>query len=182
MTVEERLEVLEKEVQRLKDIEAIKCLKGKYFRCMDGKDWEGFASTMSPNIHTSYSDGKLVFDGPEAVAGYISENQPKTEITLHMGHTPEISFESETQATGRWYLQDKLIFCKGDPYEGTQIDGAAFYIDKYEKIDGQWYILETGYQRVYEQMSQRDPSIKITRNMHMPRKKVVKGKKKVVKK
>lgn len=38
MTVEERLDALEKEVQRLRDIEAIKELKGKYFRCLDGKN------------------------------------------------------------------------------------------------------------------------------------------------
>ena len=32
MTVEERLEALEKEVQQLKDVQAIKELKSKYFR------------------------------------------------------------------------------------------------------------------------------------------------------
>ena len=34
MTVEERLEALEKEVQQLKDVQAIKELKSKYFRAL----------------------------------------------------------------------------------------------------------------------------------------------------
>lgn len=37
MSIEERLDALEKEIQRLKDIEEIKNLKGQYFRCLDGK-------------------------------------------------------------------------------------------------------------------------------------------------
>lgn len=38
MTVEERLEALEKEVQQLKDVQAIKELKSKYFRALDTKN------------------------------------------------------------------------------------------------------------------------------------------------
>lgn len=170
MTLEERLELLEKEVQRMKDIEDIKRLKSKYLRCLDSKDWEGFAETLSPNVHTSYSNGKLVFDGPDQVTAYISKSMPRTEITMHMGHMPEISFEGDTLAVGRWTLEDNLIFCEGNEYSGTQIQGGAFYTDKYEKVDGKWRILETGYVRIYEEMFQRDSGHKITQNMHQPSK------------
>lgn len=61
MTIEERLEALEKEVQQLKDVQAIKELKSRYFCAMDTKDWEAMEATMAPDIETSYSDGKLVF-------------------------------------------------------------------------------------------------------------------------
>ena len=64
MTVEERLEALEKEVQRLKDVQAIKELKSKYFRALDTKNWDELETTMTPNISTAYSNGKLVFHGP----------------------------------------------------------------------------------------------------------------------
>ena len=112
MTLEERVEALEKELQKMKDIEAI-----------------------------------------------------KEEISMHMGHTPEITIDSETTATGRWYLEDKLIFTDGK-YKDVGINGGAFYTDKYEKIEGQWYILETGYVRIYEEHFMRDPKIHITMNMH----------------
>lgn len=165
MTVEERLDALEKEVQRLRDIEAIKELKGKYFRCLDGKKWDELEETLSPNIVTSYSDGKLVFHGPKEVTTYLSGSMPDTEISLHQGHTPEFWFDSDTIAFAHWYLQDNLIFGHENPYSGTQIQGSAFYTDKYEKIDGRWYILETGYVRVYEEMFQRDDTHKITKSM-----------------
>ena len=57
MTVEERLEALEKEVQQLKDVQAIKELKSKYFRALDTKNWDELETTMTPNISTAYSNG-----------------------------------------------------------------------------------------------------------------------------
>ena len=165
MTLEERVEALEKELQKMKDIEAIKELKGKYFRCLDGKMWDELETTLSPNIVTSYSNGKLVFHSPKEVTDYLKSTMPKEEISMHMGHTPEITIDSETTATGRWYLEDKLIFTDGK-YKDVGINGGAFYTDKYEKREGQWYILETGYVRIYEEHFMRDPKIHITMNMH----------------
>ena len=177
MTVEERLEALEKEIQRLKDIEEIKALKSRYFAALDTKDWEGLKATFHPDVTTSYSDGKLSFHGPEEVANYMAENMPQTEITLHQGHTPEIIIVSDTEAIGHWYLQDNLIFAKGNPYEGTQIQGSALYTDKYVKEDGKWLIKETGYLRIYEETFQRDQSHYIRINMFAPKKKKVVKKK-----
>ena len=179
MTVEERLEALEKELQQLKDVQAIKELKSRYLYAMDTKDWEAFAATMAPDIETSYSDGKLKFHGPKEVTDYISSTMPKTEITLHQGHNPQIWFESDTVAYGKWYLRDELIFDKGDPYEGLGINGTAIYTDKYVKVDGQWLIQDTGYIRVYEESFQRDASHRVRINMFRPatkKKKIIKGK------
>lgn len=173
MTVEERLEALEKEVQRLKDIDEIKCLKARYFAALDTKDWEALKATFHPDIETAYSDGKLVFHGPEEVANYMAESMPQTEITLHQGHTPEIEIISDTEAIGHWYLQDNLIFAKDNPYEGLQIQGSALYTDKYVKVDGKWLILETGYLRIYEESFQRDSTHRIRINMFRPKKKKV---------
>lgn len=170
MTLEERIEFLEEEIQKINDIEAIKQLKAKYFRCLDSKLWDELATTLSPNIVTSYSDGKLIFKSPKEVIDYLSEAMPKDEISMHMGHTPEITIESETSATGRWYLEDNLIFTDGK-FKGTGVNGGAFYTDKYEKIDGKWYILETGYQRIFEEYFQRDENIYMKRNMHKKKEK-----------
>lgn len=168
--MEERIAALEKEIQKINDIEEIKRLKGKYFRCLDGKYWDELETTLSPNIVTSYSDGKLVFKGPKEVTDYFKKVMPSDQITLHMGHTPEIVIDSETTATGRWYLQDKLIFVEGK-YKGLEVNGGAFYTDKYEKVDGEWLILETGYVRIYEEALQRSEKIHIRTNMHKPKEK-----------
>ena len=108
MTTEERIEALEKEIARLKDIDQIKALKSRYFRALDTKDWDALEQTLSPDISTSYSNGKLVFHGPKEVTEYFKEVMPATEITLHQGHNPEITLESDTVAWGKWYLQDIL--------------------------------------------------------------------------
>ena len=42
----------------------IKELKSKYFRALDTKNWDELETTMTPNISTAYSNGKLVFHGP----------------------------------------------------------------------------------------------------------------------
>ena len=157
MTVEERLEALEKEVQRLKDVQAIKELKSKYFRALDTKNWDELETTMTPNISTAYSNGKLVFHGPKEITNYFKESMPDTEITLHQGHNPVIWFESDTVAYGKWYLQDNLIFAEGNPYCGTQIQGSAIYTDKYVKVDGQWLIEDTGYLRLPAQQHAPHP-------------------------
>ena len=183
MTVEERLEALEKEVKRLNDIDEIRNLKSRYFRALDTKDWPELEKTLSPTISTSYSNGKLVFHGPKEVTAYFDESMPKTEITLHQGHNPVITFDENDPnvAYGKWYLQDLLIFAKGNPYEGLQIEGSAIYSDKYVRVDGQWLIQETGYLRVYEESFQRDNTHRIRINMHAP-KKAKKAVKKAVKK
>ena len=50
MTVEERLEALEKELQQIKDVQAIKELKSKYFQALDTKNWDELETTMAPNV------------------------------------------------------------------------------------------------------------------------------------
>lgn len=161
---------LEEKVQRLIDIQEIMNVKGKYFRCLDAKDWDGLETTLSPNIQTSYSGGKLSFKGPKEVTNYFKGSMQQTMISMHMGHSPEIWFESPDVAYGHWYLQDQLIFTKPDKAAGYQIEGGAFYTDKYEKVDGQWLIAETGYVRIYEETFKRDDTHMITINMHAPKK------------
>ena len=77
MTIEERLEALEKETQKLRDVIEIMNLKGKYFRCLDSKDWDGLETTFSPNVSTSYSNGKLSFHGPKEVCLLYTSPSPR---------------------------------------------------------------------------------------------------------
>ena len=38
---------------------------------------------------------------------------------------------------------------------GVNVQGAAFYTDRYVKRDGQWLIAHTGYRRTYEELMPR---------------------------
>ena len=173
MTVEERLEALEKQVQQLRDVQAIKDLKSRYLHALDTKNWDELETTMAPNISAAYADGKLVFHGPKQVIHYFKDSMPDTAIALHQGHDPVIRLESDTAACGKWYLQVNMIFTEGSPYCGTQIQGSAIYTDKYVKVDGRWLIEDTSCLRVYEESFQRGRTHRIRINMFRPRKKKV---------
>ena len=60
MTVEERLEALEKEVQQLKDVQAIEELKSKYLRALDTKRWDELETTMTPDVSAAFSSPRAI--------------------------------------------------------------------------------------------------------------------------
>ena len=49
-------------------------------------------------------------------------------------------------ATGRWYLQDKVIV----PEYSFMLEGAAFYDDRYVRTAEGWRVAHTGYRRTFE--------------------------------
>ena len=171
MTVEKRLEALEKQVQRLRDVQAIEELKSKYLRALDTKRWDELETTMSPDVTAAFSDGKHIFHGPKEITGYFKASMPDTGLALHQGHNPVIWFESDTAACGKWYLQVSMIFTAGNPYCGTQIQGSSIYTDKYVKIDGQWLIADTRCLCVYEESFRRGSTHRIRSNMFRAKKK-----------
>ena len=133
----------------LLEIEAIKQLKYKYFRCLDSKRWEEMAETLVEDSTAAYDNGKYKYDGKPAILEFLSSslNDPDI-ISLHQGHHPEIRLTSESTADGTWYLEDYLIFAKAD----MRLRGAGFYSDKYVKVDGEWKIHHTGYVRTFEEV------------------------------
>ncbi len=168
-TVEElgtKLKRLERELQVLKDIEAIKQLKGKYFRCLDSKLWNELAECFTEDATTSYSGGKLSFKGRDAIIKFLSDSMPPALVSMHQGHHPEIEITSKTTAKGIWGFEDYLIIKQAN----MGLRGAAFYRDEYVKIKGQWKIKHTGYNRIFEEVWDRGEtkSCKITANMHEP--------------
>jgi len=164
--LEERLKRLEREIQVLKDIEAIKQLKGKYFRCLDSKLWEELAECFTEDATTSYSGGKYSFKGREAIIKFLKEGLGVGSVSMHQGHHPEIEITGETTAKGIWSFEDYLIIKKVN----RGLRGVAFYHDEYAKVNGQWKIKHTGYRRVFEEVWDRGEtkSLKITQNMHEP--------------
>jgi len=152
-------------VQRLVELEAIKQLKGRYMRCVDTKDWDGLAATFAPDACCEYSDGKFRFEGRDAIIGFLSESLGSTEIaTMHQSHTPEIEITGEATARGTWYFED-VVINPGAVSErmpnGTMLHGTGIYHDEYRKLDGEWKIALTGYERIFEYLQPRDPDARL---------------------
>ena len=79
-------------------------------------------------------------------------------ITEHRVTHPEITVTGD-EATGIWYLQDRVIVAEFD----FMLIGAAFYHDRYRRTADGWRISATGYDRTYvATMSLKNLDFKIT--------------------
>jgi bile-acid 7alpha-dehydratase len=147
----------------LQEIEAIKRLKYKYFRCLDTKQWDEMRECLTEDATAAYASGKYSFQGREQILKFLIDamNRP-TVLSAHHGHHPEIDLTGATTAVGVWALADIFI----DLQAGITIRGAAYYRDEYVKVDGQWKIKSTGYDRTFEEFENRAdiPSLQITEN------------------
>ena len=135
---------------RLEDIELIKRLKYKYWRCIDTGDIASLRDSLTEDMRVDYNGGTYRWQMTgrdqilEAIAGSFNANG----VGCHTGHHPEIDVLTDSTATGIWYLTDIFINLK----EKVRTTGSALYRDKYLKVAGQWRIAESTYERVYEQV------------------------------
>jgi len=133
--------------ETLLELEAIKRLKYRYWRTLDTKQWDDFATCFVPEATADYGP-KLVFTGREAIVDFMRTAMGPELISMHHGHHPEIDFvpNDPHRATGLWYLQDQVFV----PQHDFALGGAAIYDDRYVKVDGTWLIEHTGYTRTFD--------------------------------
>ena len=157
---------LEARIKRLEDIEAtkgdieaIKRVKYKYFRCLDSKLWDELAECFTEDATTNYRDGKWVCQGVDQIVQFLKRLR-YTRLSVHQGHHPEIEVTSDTSAKGVWSFNDYVI----DSQANTSLRGAGFYYDEYVKVNGEWKIKLTGYTRTFEETWDRGEtkSLKLT--------------------
>ena len=132
----------------LDEIEAIRQLKYRYFRFLDTKRFTELGELLTDDATTSYQSGELSYEGRGAIVAFLEESLGSGDIvTMHQGHHPEITLTSATTATGTWYLEDRVVVRAMD----FEIVGTLLYDDRYVKVDGQWIIEHTGYERIFEE-------------------------------
>ena len=129
---------IEARVGRLEDIEAIKKLKAKYWRCVDRKLWDEMNQVFTEEATADYGP-KSKLKGRQAIVQFLKSSLgADTVITSHVGQRPEIELTSESTATGMWWLNDYIVM-----QPNTRRRGYAFYEDEYVKEDGQWKMKTT---------------------------------------
>lgn len=130
------------------DIQAILELKYRYFRHLDLKEFDALGALLTEDCEAGYDNGNLSFAGRQAIVDFLSTSLSDAGIiSEHHGHHPEITFNGDDEATGVWYLEDRVLI----PAADLEIGGTAFYSDTYRLIDGEWKISSTGYRRVFEE-------------------------------
>ena len=142
------VEELRADLQRVMDIEAIKQLKGAYFRCIDTANFDELATLFHQDVTVHFEGGtyEWALEGRDEYIESIRKSFNTESIGHHNGHTPEIQILSESEATGIWYLTDNMWILNASFFT----TGTALYFDRYLKIDGRWTIKDTRYRRIYE--------------------------------
>jgi len=130
------------------ELEAIRRLKYAYFRTLDLKEFDQLGTLLTEDATAAYEDGTTVLESRDAIVSWLQSvlGDPGI-VTEHHGHHPEVTFSSDTEATGTWYLQDRVIV----PAADLEIGGTAFYEDRYRRTSEGWRIAHTGYTRVFEE-------------------------------
>jgi hypothetical protein len=124
----------------LVDIEAIKQLKARYFRCLDKKLWHEFGEVFAVDAHLDSSGDapQAVATGRAAIVAMVSGGVGDA-VTVHHGHMPEIEIVGPGRARGIWAMEDYLEF-PGDP-PALVVHGRGHYFEEYERgADGAWRI------------------------------------------
>lgn len=143
----------------LEAIERIKQLKGRYFRGIDTCDIELLKTVFTDDAEAYFKGGDYEFSlkGLSALEDFYRKSFTPKTFGMHHGHHPEISVTGDT-ATGIWYLQDIFI----NLHDNTTLLGSALYKDTYKKVNGDWRIAYTGYERLFEQIEPRHEQARIT--------------------
>jgi len=147
-------------LQKLIDIEEIKNLKHRYFRAIDMADFDLLDNVFTENITIDYRGGTYRWEseGKDTIKESLKHAFHNQAASMHTAHHPEIKIISDNEATGKWYLQD--IFYNFDMDSVTQ--GTALYEDKYIKLDNNWLISHSEYDRIWECVSPINPEDKFT--------------------
>jgi hypothetical protein len=141
------------DVDRLVATEEIRRLKYAYLRCLDQKTFDLLEDVFTEDATASYSGGKYHHEGRDQIISWLKDKMgSEGMLSSHRCSHPEIELLSDTEATGVWALHDVVA----ETTFGVLISGAAFYEDRYVKLDGRWRIAETGYKRSFELMQPLD--------------------------
>lgn len=127
--------------QELRDIEAIKQLKARYFRYMDTKRWADMRRQFTDDARF---DGTNVTTSVDAFIAALAERH-RDAVTVHHGHMPEIALTGADTARGIWAMYDwveheKPIAPGGRAAGYLGFIGFGHYEEEYRREGGAWKI------------------------------------------
>lgn len=139
--LEKKIQVLQRKIQVLEDLEAIRELKVRYGQICDGrygvKDKKKLKA-LAREVIELFSDD-AIWDGGKQFGIYRGKKdiyefftQPSYNFGLHYFVRPDLSINGN-KASGRWYL-----LMPATMKDNTAVWMAGFEDDEYVKSSGQW--------------------------------------------
>ena len=116
--------------------------KARYCRCLDTKDWAGYADCFTEDYVLDTPPEGNVHHGREAAVAYV-RSCVESWITTHHVHNPEVRFDGPDAADVIWAMQDRNTYpeeqARQSGYRGHM--GFGHYHERYVRCgDGQWRI------------------------------------------
>lgn len=137
---------LEMRMRTLEDIEQIRKLKAKYWRCVDRKLWDELADCFTEDATADYGPDSVLESRKAIMQFFRDALGMSTMITAHGGHNAEIEIVDVNTARATWALNDIVII-----QPNTRMEGWGYYEDVYSKQNGQWRIKSTKIGRYLEE-------------------------------
>lgn len=123
----------------LYDIEAIKKLKHKYWRCNDQKLMDEIIDCFTEDAVADYATN-VRLEGRDAIVRFLRENVGRKDlISIHQGFNPEIEITGKASARGRWGFFNYMNYSEAN----IVMNIWAAYDDEYVKQAGEWKIKTT---------------------------------------
>lgn len=137
---------LERKIQELQDIEAIKKLKARYWNSVDAQQWAVLADCFAEDVtFESPFFGRM--EGRDYIVKVLKRAMRNVKTT-HQGHNPEVEIIDSSSAKGRWALND----CVEMPDKQFS-RGYGRYEDEYIKQDGTWKIMKSILTYIFQEKS-----------------------------
>lgn len=140
--------------EELRAIELIKALKARYWRGIDTRDQALLRGVFTDDAVTDFRDSTQSDDDsqlkrdPDAFVDDLFALL-KGVVTVHHGHSPEISILSPSEATGIWPMEDWLwVEDEASPLPFRRLHGWGHYHETYRKTAIGWRIASTKLVRI----------------------------------
>jgi len=137
------------DLERLLAIEAIKVLKARALRAMDGKDWPVYETLHAPD-HVSDTYGGEPAVGAKANTARLAQVLEGI-TTVHHAHMPEITLTSADTAEGIWSMEDMLFWKQGA--EEHWLHGYGHYHERYRRGPEGWQFVHRRLTRIRVDLS-----------------------------
>lgn len=141
--------MLDENVQRLLDIEAIKQLKGRYCICVAKEDWKTFETLFIEDLEfVTPTNGVTLTPRSTFMAFHKTNLQDPKVWGVVRCFTPIITITGTDTATGIWGMEDVHIYPNTEPHVGHH--GYGHYHEQYVRQPEGWRFkrIEVVYDRL----------------------------------
>jgi hypothetical protein len=117
--------------------------KARYCRCLDTKDWAGYADCFTEDVVFELPPaGENTHRGRDAALAYI-RSCVEDSVTTHHVHNPEVTFNGVDAADVIWAMQDRNTWSEArrQAMGNRGHTGFGHYRERYLRcLDGKWRI------------------------------------------